>query len=117
MPRGAVAIPACSARIHQKCLKHDGQQHEAAIEHKAKRGHQEYARGVCPVSEHPQIDHGMAHDQLVRDKHRQSNSRDDGQGRHRVRSEPVLLLALVEQDLQAGHPECQHADTPVVHAA
>jgi len=68
------------------------------------------------VPEDAQVEHRVFRTQLVNHEPHEHDRRDAGQGPHRHRREPVLLLSLVEQDLERAHPDRQHADAPVIDA-
>src|SRR5579872_6813090 len=103
--------------IAQQSLQQDGNQHHAAIQAKAQRGHQEDTCGIGAHAEYSQVDHGMPVQQFVNHEQRQSDSGHDGQNQDEMRAEPVVLLALIEHDLQRADSDGQKTDAPVVHAA
>ena len=78
----------------------------SAVEHRAYRHHDEERRAELAHEKQPHVDDRIAARQLPRNQDEQRDGGDHGEGGDEARREPVVALALVEEDFQA--PERQH---------
>src|SRR5205085_4338333 len=68
-------------------------------------------------SKNAEIDNGMRCSELADDQAAKPDYGENCQHKNEVRTEPVFLLAFIEQDLQRSDSQCQQPDPPIVNAS
>ena len=99
---------------HEVLQKQREQNHRTEKGEKAQKHHR-VAHGKGAVLEDPQVDDGVLVAQLPPDQEDQAHRRDHGQGQDEGGLEPVVLLALVQNDLEAADAHAEQGQAQVVH--
>ena len=97
------ASPAVSRRVSHQHLQELRDQHRGSEQNHAQHEHHEHSRGEIPLPQQLDIDDRIAVPPLIAPRTRSSVTAEiTRQRQDHARSEPVVLLALVEHDLQAA---------------
>ena len=98
-------MPARSAVYPRRTCRYCGNEHGRAEEHDAEHEQQEYGGAEVAVLQQPQVDDRVGVIPLPEDENDQQGDARQNKVRMQRRGEPVLLLALVEDELEAGDAE------------
>ena len=104
-------------RVAEQVLEEDGQDGGEAVQDATQAEDEEAAPGKVAIGERAEIDQRFGCTELVDDvRHKEGHKQDHGPGNADV-AEPVLLLAFVENVLQAGYPDAEQTEADAVELA
>src|SRR6185437_5077338 len=95
MPRGEFQMPAVT--------REEQRQGEAG------------SRGKCAIAEQTEVNDGIFRVQLPKGERDQPDHRDHRHGNDEVRTEPVVLLAFVKDNLERGNADGKQTDAPIIN--
>ena len=99
------------AHLHLQILRdHD----RRAVEHCSQHKTEEHRRGEIAPLKHADVHDGVRVVPFPHDPHQEGIRGHDGQAGDPRRGEPIRLLALVENDLQARDRQCDQPQTDIV---
>ena len=104
-------------RVAQHLLKEEREDGDRDVNRESEHEDQETADGKVPVPQHAQVNERVAGAPAVADEPEQRDAEDHRGPANPHGPVPVVLLAFIEDDLQAAGPQNQQAEAEVVELA
>src|SRR5439155_1166095 len=83
---------------------------EATVKDESERRHKEDPATVSPFLKNPKMEYWIVRIHLANDEHHEHDCRKDQSPRNPGRREPILLLALIQNNLKAADTDGKHSN-------
>src|SRR6185437_9200181 len=99
----------------EQLLHEQRKQYDAAVKREEQRQGEAGSRGKCAIAEQTEVNDGIFRVQLPKSERDQPDHRDHRHGNDEVRTEPVVLLAFVKDNLERGNADGKQTDAPIIN--